>query len=201
MTNGWSDPEKLAREIADLETAEIAEASKRKVVFLRGRRMSIFERITFNFFAHERKNSSNYHGLYSLSELQDEINRESTLKAIKITVSLKQLTDFLEQGAAILRTALSAPAMPQETRIAQLEAERSEIMKAMCITFDAEIAAEEGDAYEVPAEPEPLYFDTLPKAVANTMALFDREFQKLETEIKATHPAPAGEPQPKEKEK
>jgi len=70
----------------------------------------------------------------------------------------------------------------------------------MWITFDAEIATEEGDAYEVPAEPEPLYFDTLPKAVANTMALFDREFRKLEAEIKAVRPAPAGEPQPKEKE-
>jgi ribA/ribD-fused uncharacterized protein len=95
--------EQVARE----ETEEIAEALKQRTTFLRGKRMSIFERLTFKAFASERRNSDNYHGLYRMSELQDEINREGTLDAIKLNLSLRQLRDFLQNNYEILARHIS----------------------------------------------------------------------------------------------
>ena len=67
-------------------------------------------------------------------------------------------------------------------RAEQVEKERDKILRALCIRFDPAIAAEDGDAYEVPAEPEPLYVDTLPKAVAKCMAIVDKACDRAEAQ-------------------
>ena len=82
------------------EAIEIAEAEKRRPVFLRGRRTSPTERIVLKYFARQRKESHHFHGLYQMSELQDEITRNSTLNEIKVTLSLKEIVAFLESAAA-----------------------------------------------------------------------------------------------------
>jgi len=66
----------------------------------------------------------------------------------------------------------------------QLEQERNEIMEILGIHFDAELDAE-GSGYEVPAEPEPDYFATLPEAVKFWAELFEGEIKRLRGQSRA----------------
>jgi hypothetical protein len=79
-------------------------------------------------------------------------------------------------------TAAGDRADKAEAELATAKQEREAIMKSLGIILDPDLDAE-GSGYEVPAEPEPDYFETLLEAVQFWAKLFEGEINKQSREL------------------
>ncbi len=95
--------------------------------------------------------------------LREQLQRYRSMGIVELAVEYQSVRDYIEHWEErTLRAELKVDV--QEKEIAALKEEREAIKASLGIDYSDDLG-EEGNGYEVPAEPGPQYFETLPKAV------------------------------------